>query len=733
MLLNNRLIRRFALLLGVGIVVKVIITVIPYPELSGFLNSSYSLPVLDRNGELLYTIPLDDGLKRLKVNSDELPDQVIEAVLKSEDRWFYFHYGFNPVSIIRTAVQNHREGRVVSGASTISMQLARIINPRNKGMKSKIYEIIDAVRLEAKLSKREILSLYLSHLPFGKNMEGYQAASRFYLERDFSDLSGLETQVLSVIPRSPVHYDPINFPDRVKRAVLRIDETLSENYIGNTLEIIAESENCLRDPIMAPHFVNFVKSNLKTADYRKGEPVITTLDLSVQNWAENVINFYLDSASDNRVSNGSLLLLNGNEILAYVGSRNFFDKESQGQVDGVQILRQPGSTLKPFLYELAFEMGYNPASIIPDIPTDFGTFETYRPENYSQTYHGPVRIRTALGSSLNIPAVYMLERVGVSNFVKRLKKLGFNSLNGQEDNLGLGLAVGNAEVSLYELVQAFSCFKNEGYLDISSWKLRGKGSDPVAVMDSDYASVTRDILSDRKSRVLGFGRSSILSTGYPSYFKTGTSNQFNNIWALGATEDLTCGVWMGNFSGETVIGRPGSSLPARVVNEVLNKYSSKREFSEPTDVLKVDICSLSGGLHTGNCTTKISEYFKPGTTLEPCSYHKENGRIEFPVIYSQWLNMYSYDSYAFSDSISTVEILAPQNDSVFYLTPEFPEASQGVEFKITGTGPFSIESDGIVLHKGVLPFQGIVSIGKGLWKLDIVTDFGIKRSNIEIK
>lgn len=731
MLLNNKAIRIGVYVLSITFVLKLIITLIPYPELSNFLNSHYSLFLQDREGEHLYTIPLENGLKRYKVNAKKLPREVKKAVLKSEDRWFYFHYGFNIVSIIRTAIQNNKEGRVVSGASTISMQLARIIHPREKGMKSKLLEIIDAIRIEAKLSKNEILSLYLSHLPFGKNMEGYGTASSFYYNKPLNELTRLETQVLSIIPRSPVHYDPFMHPDRIKKAVLRVDNSFSEYRIERLLNLISKRRDDVRDPIKAPHFVNFVKSKLGIEDYQKGYPIVTTLDLSVQMWAEDLLSFYLESASHSRVSNGALLLLMDNEVLAYIGSKDFYNEENQGQIDGVQILRQPGSTLKPFLYELAFEMGFTPASIIPDIPTSFGSHETYRPENYSQTYHGPVRIRTALGSSLNIPAVYTLERVGVKKFVNRLKLLGFESLAGQEDNLGLGLAVGNAEVSLYELVQAFSVFKNNGLLKKSTFFFNNETQEQV--MNSVYASITRDILSDKESRILGFGRNSVLSTNFPSYFKTGTSNQFNNIWALGATEDLTCGVWMGNFSGETVIGRSGSSLPAKVVSKVLEEFSSKRDFNGIEGTNSIEICTLSGGQYTENCNTKITEYFKAGTSPEPCKYHSSDGSVEFPPMYSQWAQMYSYNNYGFSDPNNIVEVSAPQHGAVYYLSAEIPESSQGVEFQITGKGAFSIESEGVLLCDGSLPFQDFISLGKGVWDLDIITEYGTIERRVEVQ
>lgn len=728
LLLNSQ---RKKLLIIPGLIgaLGLIIYLIPYKNLEDFRHSYYSLQIKDVNGIELYSTSLDNGLKRFKVDESNIPKEIKKIILRTEDRFFYFHLGINPVSIIRTLYYNIKENRVVSGASTISMQLARIITPRDKSIRSKILEMMDAVRIEIKLSKSEILSLYLSHIPFGKNMEGYGAASKRYYGKDLKELNEYEISLLSIIPRSPGIYDPVNSRDDMIRALSRTGSIILEDY-NEAFSLISLRSKLPVNPIEAPHFVNFVIKTLDEDDYRNGSDIITTLDLNVQRDAQNLLNMFIDNSVDNRLSNGALLLIYKGDIISYIGSGDFFDVENQGQIDGVQILRQPGSTLKPYLYELAFENGFTPASILPDIPTVFGKNEIYRPENYSQTYNGPVTIRTALASSLNIPAVYMLERLSVDKFIKRLKLLGFNSLLGQEDTLGLGLAVGNAEVSLYELVRGFRVFKNNGNYQDLNWK-KGIVNDMETVMDSTYANITRDILSDRESRILGFGRKSVLNTEYPSYFKTGTSNQFTNIWALGATEDLTCGVWMGNFSGNSVIGTPGSSIPATLVERLLGELSSKNEFEALTGVEKAKICSLSGGLYTDNCLTMRVEYFKDISELKECSYHKDNGSIILPAIYSQWLSIYAYNNLSSFNSEQKM-VISPQDGAVYFYTPDVPETFQGVEFQILGSGPFTIYGNGDTIYNGNLPFQGIIYLERGSWNIDVETDSELIKRYIKI-
>jgi penicillin-binding protein 1C len=673
LLLNRykvKFLRFLGILVGVVLVIKFTFLLLPYPSLSGFLNSSYSLDITDRNGKLLYTTTLENGLKRHRLFKDDLDSIDIDTVLGAEDRVFYFHYGLNPISLIKALYINNKEKRTVSGASTITMQLARIITPRPKGNKSKILEILDAIKLESRLSKKDILALYLSHVPFGRNIEGYKSAADFYFNKEINELSPVEMNILTLIPRSPANYDPINNGDKI---IARLSKTLDE---ANLLEVTETLNNIKtlqlqrpKNPINAPHFVNYVISNLQINDYKKGRGIVTTLDLDVQNWINNKLKGYLELTKGNRVSNGAVLLLKDNNILAYIGSGDFYSIENNGQIDGVQILRQPGSTLKPFLYELAFERGFTPASVLPDIPSSFGSEEVYRPENYSQTYHGPVRIRVALASSFNIPAVYMLERLGVNNFTQRLISLGFNSLKGREEHLGLGLAVGNAEVSLFELTRAFSIFKNNGILYQNNWLLKSEYKDHgLKVAEVTESELIRDILSDKQARIPGFGRNSVLNTPFPAYFKTGTSNQFNNIWALGATSDLTCGVWMGNFNGNTVIGRPGSSIPARIVLDIFNEYSLKEDFTNTQIFEEKTICKLSGGLATRNCPHTTTEKFKQGTVLPDCSYHSADGRVNLPTEYSQWSRLYSYDLYSVDKSISA-DVKSPRNGGQYYISP----------------------------------------------------------------
>lgn len=698
--------------IGIAIIlILLLFRFLPYRELEEFKKTEFSLEIFDRNGALIYTTPLDSGLQRERVDSRKLEKDSLKVILESEDRYFFFHNGVNPLSIVRSTVQNLREGRVISGASTITMQLARMITPRDKSLKSKALETLDAFKLEARLSKREILSLYLSHIPFG-NVYGYGSGAKKYFNKPLKDLNSYELATLAVIPRNPSRNNPITNPESVVKAVERSYKDKDPEKIREAVGGVTNRGNKNR----APHFVNSIVRELTLDDYISGEAINSTLDLDIQDNIKDLLGAYLENYSSNRISNGAVLLTYRGEILAYIGSGDFYNKETQGEIDGIRIKRQPGSTLKPFLYELAFEMGFHTSEILPDIPTTFGKREVYRPENYSQTYHGPVDIRTALGSSLNIPAVYLLERVGTKNFVDRLKSIGFDSLIGQENNLGLGLAVGNGEVSLYELVRAFDLFKNGGVYRDLIWR-PGDTPETREVMDPSYAGITRDILMDNRARVLGFGRNSTIKTEYPAYFKTGTSNQFNNIWALGATEDLTCGVWMGNFSGETVIGTPGSSIPAQIAETILGELSSREEFNTIPDSYTREVCTLSGGIPGDHCPTVRREIFKIGDEPHNCSYHRGDG-ITLPPEYSNWLGIYGYDNYNWGGD--SFEVKAPTDGATYYYTPSIPFESQGIEFNIVGSGDFRVTTSGRTVLEGELPYRGIVSLEKGAWELEII-------------
>ncbi len=564
----------------------------PYKNLRDFRNRQISTRIYDAQGKLIQITAVENGIRREFFPLSEIPPLVQEAFIQSEDKKFYTHYGIDFAAILRAFFQNAREGRTVSGASTITMQLARIIKPNtNRTVLVKISEAFDALRLESRLSKSEILELYLNSVPFGFNTEGIASAARTFFSKTVDELTEEESLCLAVSVRRPSLYNPFKVSPTARKFTY---------------------------PFEAPHFVRYI-SNLPDSPVGKKAEVHTSLYLDLQNKAEDMLSRAVAEYSKNRLSNGAILVCDTQtgEILSWVGSSDFFDEEHNGQVDGVLSQQQPGSSMKPFLYALALENGFSPSSVLPDVPMEFGFEKLYAPQNFNNRFNGPVRLRVALASSLNIPAVCLLNEIGIEKYRKKLFELGFESLKNQDT--GLSIALGGAEVSIFEMTQAFSVFARDGvfvplraisHFDTESNKTQSPNSAKSAqVFDMNTARIISDILSDKEERALGFGYNQAFSTPFPSMFKTGTANQYQNITALGATTKYTVGVWMGNFSGETVVGKTGSSIPAKIARDILVLLQGNKgeDFKKPSQFKKMRICSLSGKLASENCPDTVKE------------------------------------------------------------------------------------------------------------------------------
>jgi len=697
-----------------------------YPDWESFLTSPFSPVITDRYGEELRVLPLGDGLRRIYTPLEDYPDYLPAVFLAGEDKRFYRHAGIDPLAIIRAANQNRKSGRIVSGASTVSMQLAGLAHREPASVVSKLREMAGALRIEARHSKDELLELWLSSLPFGSNLQGAAAAGRHFFGVLPENLSPEQSLLLAVIPRRPELYNPLKNPDAASAAAFMLSknagiQTTREALLSAALQAIPGGQHW---PYNAPHFVNWVEEQLTPEDYRPGPPVRTTLDLRVNDILSGAVISRIERAQRFRISNGSGLVIEPQtgEILAYVGSSDFFNFENSGQIDGVRILRQPGSTLKPFLYSLALESGYSASSILPDIPMTFGNEEIYVPQNYNQRYNGPVRLRTALSSSLNIPAVYLTEKMGVDNFVELLLSLGFDSLKAQREQLGVGLALGNAEISLFELVRAYAVFPRGGRTVVTSWRKDIRNSEMPQerpIMDETTAGLIRSILSDNVNRILGFGRQGLGTEGFDAMMKTGTSNQFNNIWAVGATPAYVCGIWMGNFSGETVIGSPGSGIPADAVVDVMTRLQQGERFSPVYGLREVLICPLSGGAVTEACPSSMTELFRSGEEPEACSFHSLNAgemEINYPPEYRTWADIYGV-SFQSQNIDYRLKILSPADGSIFFFDSTLPYNAQAVPIEIDGQGLCRLSVNGREVFSGDLPLRWFLPMRPGYYTL----------------
>ena len=720
----------------------------PYPELEEFRSRSSGFAVHDRSGQLLRVFPADDGVRREWVELEAIPPGVLRVFVAAEDRRFFMHPGVDPAAVAAAAWRNLQAGRTVSGASTITMQLARMISPHEQGMRGKIRESFDALRLEARLSKDEILELWINNIPFGSNIEGLPSASRARFGREPAHLDDARAALLAVIPRRPALFDPAREPEMAisaalalsRRAGLGLDEAaLREAAADAHPSALAD----MKHPFFAPHFADRIAGLRLAGEIPPPSPnVRTTLDLDLQIFAERRLATELALLEDNRVTNGAILVIDNftGDILVYVGSASWFDDDASGQIDGVRVRNQSGSTLKPFLFAQALENGFAANDILPDIPTVFGGIEAYTPSNFNRRFNGPVRFRVALASSLNIPAVYLLDRIGVGAFEEYLVNLGFDSVAEGGRDHGLGLALGNAEVSLEELTRAFAAFPREGRaleLRFSESQNRSQAQAPAVI--SEYAAwLITDILADEPSRFLGFGRAQSMATEFPSMFKTGTANQFQHIWALGASPNYTVGVWMGNFSGETVIGRTGSSIPARIAADLLYAVEDRRAqnpwafralasgaaagFPPPPstgNLREAWICSLSGMAATPACHGAVREWLFAEMPLSHCTWHQGSGwhdgafaaaqAPQFPPEYQAWLAERFRRGAVAAAAYGDARIRLPVSGSVFHFNPSLPPDVQAIRVETIGFAPGALVFANDVLQ-GSLNHAGVFTL-----------------------
>ena len=674
--MRRKIIIPIAVLAGVIICTHLLLVFFPFKNLSSFESKPVSQIFVDDTGKLLQITALQDGTRCEYTKAADLSRDIKKIFIKAEDKRFYFHTGSDLFALASAAIQNLRNKGIVRGGSTITMQLVKMINQDSTPTVSrKLSDIFYAHVLEAKKTKKYILELYLNNIFFGHGAVGISSAARTYYGQTVQELTHEQLCCLAVIPRNPSLYDPIKNPELCAERACSLYNKIFHKKLTAVEFIQFLPSKLYTYPYEAPHYIRYITSTnpeLLEQDKNADSRHILSINLELQHYAERLVNDGLTQAAGSRISNASLLLIENKtgKPVAWIGSADFFDNEHSGQIDGVLVKNQPGSSMKPFLYALALETkddtGHSmntPNSILADIPQEFGGQTLYIPSNFNNRFNGPVRFRVALASSLNVPAVSILNSIGVKNYLNKLYELGFESLRQTGEQADLGLALGAAGVPLNELVPAFAVFARDG-----------KDFAGNQIYTSDTARLIDDFLSDKAARVTGFGYSQVFETDYPSIFKTGTSNQYQNIIALGATREYTIGVWMGNFSGQTVVGKTGSSLPAWVAKSLLDYiYGSTTSYSdlafpEPENWKKEKICSLSGMIAGPDCPATVYEYCQENSTPGKCTWHKtENGELKtlYPAEYQQWARK-TRPEVQIEYSDTPLEIHSPKNNSVFY-------------------------------------------------------------------
>ena len=664
-----------------------------------------STEFVDRHGLTLRETRADSGFTR-RVAFNEVPDRVVHAVLAAEDKRFFTHGGVDWVAIGRAVRDGFKKRRIVSGASTISQQLVKVAEPRPRTFRTKIIEAITALRLEQLWSKEQIFAEYVSRVDLGHLNVGIAAASNYYFGKPLRDLTDAEAAFLAGLPKNPNRLNPhrsLAAAQARQRTVLRRmreNGWLTDEAYGRAL---AETPR-VRPPqrqFAAPHFVDLA---LRTAD-RSQAQIKTTLDLALNRFVEARLREQIVPLRDKRVSNGAVVVIDNatGDVLALVGSEDYFSPGS-GQVNGAWAPRSAGSTVKPFTYELALERGATPATIFPDVPTEFNTpTGLIRVENYARRCAGPVRLRSALACSLNIPAVRALESIGgPPTLYQRMLDCGFTSLSRQPAEYGVGLTIGNAEVRLLELTNAYASLARLG--EYRPCRLFvGRPPEPGRqVAESRACWLIADILSDNTARIPSFGPDSALRFSYPVACKTGTSTDYRDNWAMGYTPEFTVGVWVGNFDGKAMKGVSGVSGAAPIMHAVMDHLHTRFAtswFTPPPNLVEADVHPLTGRRITKGWPTGIREKFLAENlpAAESPEDYEDDGRVRLPSIYAEWLA--SAESSLGGEAVvlpppGGLRIVSPVPGTTYVIDPDLP-SSKRVRLIAGGTGQIEWESDSL--------------------------------------
>ncbi|MDR2301730.1 MAG: penicillin-binding protein 1C [Deltaproteobacteria bacterium] len=607
--------------------------------LAGDPKWDYTVTLTDRHGQVLREIWPPPMNKRENRLLSEFSPHLIEAVIATEDKRFRYHFGVDPLAAVRALIQNLSQGKIVSGASTITMQLARLslgLAPGPRTFKRKLREVFLALAIERHHGKDEILALYMNWAPVGGPNLGFQAAARAWLGKSAGFLSPAEAAFLAGLPaRSPAPGAMVSQNSLFKKNMI-LKKLEKSGYLSQETLARALNENLILSPVnhffLAPHFTNRVAKNLPALPPAQ---IATTLDMDLQSQIERLAQVTVEKFKANGLTQVAAVVLSvpEREILAYVGSSDYFNP-LDGQIDGVITPRQPGSALKPFVYALGLETGaISASSLINDVPVDFVVEDgSYSPRNYSGESHGPVSARLALASSLNVPAIHLTSHLGVENVLAYLRKLGLNTLTHDADHYGLGLALGGGEVTLLDLTLAYAALADQGRHKPPLFTL-GEKSDPALdrkVMDPGAAFIISDILADDQARSTGFMPNGPLATPYHASAKTGTSKNFRDNWSLGYSDGFVIGVWAGNFQNEPMTQVSGITGAGYLWREVADLMSEKRPpltvIKPPPNVTPMAVCPISGLPAGPDCPNLKIEYFLNAAVNGPRCLH---GRMDF--------------------------------------------------------------------------------------------------------
>jgi len=700
---------------------------------------------LDRTGQPLRSVRPDNQPFRHTVEYGEIPQPLIQATLAAEDRRFWHHPGVDWRGSARAAWQLARHRRILSGGSTITQQLIKLAERRPRTLRTKLIEAVQALRLEQVWDKQRIFAAYLNRLDYGNFNRGCEAAAQYYFAKSLGDLSPAECALLAGLPQAPTRLNPNS---HFGRAVKRQQWILGQMRLAGWLTE-DQFQRAIREPVRlaaarrsfeAPHFMDLVLSLERAPDAPPGlgvrQPsggleatsaqgrapeswrddghltVRTTLDLALNQFAESSLRQHLSRLRAQHVSNGAIVVLDNRsgDVLALVGSENYF-APAAGQVNGVWAPRSPGSTLKPFTYLLALERGATPATVVADVPTEFTTTTgLFAPVNYNRHCYGPMRYRLALANSLNISAVKVLASIGGPAPLQRLlQQCGLSALGRPAEDYGLGLTIGNAEVRLLELANAYACLARLG--QYKPYRLlrdspghaglpnSGSGSRSARqIADPAAAYLIADILSDNEARTLGFGAESPLHFEFPVGCKTGTSSDFRDNWAFGYSPEFTVGIWVGNFDGSPMQHVSGVTGAAPILHDLfvhLHLRYGTTWYAAPANIAEFWVHPVTGKrldeVRSRPGLEAVKEKFV-ANNLPPL----EDSVALSPVLlgneYRDWLGSgdnWLGDRAVLAPAQNSLRIIFPLPGTTIYLDPDLPQ--QGRRIFMRAEGPENLE------------------------------------------
>lgn len=679
--------------LGAFIALEIGLRIAPAPAVLA-AGPPASTEFLDRHGEPLRLLLVGERHYHRPVELSDVSPHVVAATLAAEDARFFQHPGFDPLAIVRAALNRVRGTHPLSGASTITQQLVKERGPRTAARK--INEIFRALQVERAWDKQRILAAYLNRLDYGNLQTGLAAASTYYFAKPPSDLSAAEAAFLAALPNAPGRLDP----HRNDRGARERQQWILQRMRQTGALSAAEYERATAEPLAlrphrqdfaAPHFVDLLLQRRGLLP-PQGGPVRTTLDLGLTQRVEAVLKAQLSRLKAHHAGGAAAVVIHNTtgDVLALTGSGDYF-AAGAGQVNGAWIARSPGSAVKPFTYLLALERGAHPGTVVADVPTTFATpTGLYRPNNYNHRFHGPVSLRHALGNSLNVAAIRTLELAGGPEALHRLlRELGLSTLGHPAEHYGPGLTLGNGEARLLELANAYATLARGG-LHRPFRLLDAPPPPPESgrrLFSGESAYLVTDMLADNRARAASFGLNSYLALPFPVAVKTGTSSDYRDNWTVGYTPEFTVAVWVGNPDGRPMRAITGVTGAAPALHEIFLHLQTTRGnswFARPAGVREGWIHPLTGKTVAAARPGAIRELFTHAPEPDSAEDYDAWGRVVLPESYRDWLAGLQNslgDLAVAAVEKDSLKLVAPAPGTVFFLDPDLPAEVQRIALK----------------------------------------------------